>query len=185
MFSDPKYFDQSQLLSAPHVPPSPLTLQKRGFGANNDQICVKEISKSPEKDQPISHPFPALPINWSKALKWPKPGFHKVWSRYKPWESPWKGDFKKFKSFLTCPTYFLPNQKIGLDPKNEQKYMFIKYVIYHWKAYGKEISKRAKNFDLPTHFLPCIKSIPGPKMTQWFFYKEPLYKKLRHQSFQN
>ena len=56
--------------------------------------------------------------------------------------------FQKAKKLLNDTTHFLPYPKISSGHKNEQNWVFIKYghVIYRWKALGKKILKRPKNF---------------------------------------
>ena len=52
---------------------------------------------------------------------------------------PMESRFQKVKKFdmpppTPCPA--VPCRKIGPRPKNDQKLVFIKYVLFHWKAHG-------------------------------------------------
>ena len=52
---------------------------------------------------------------------------------------PMESRFQKVKKFdmpspTPCPA--VPCRKIGPWPKNDQKLVFIKYVLFHWKAHG-------------------------------------------------
>ena len=68
---------------------------------------------------------------------------------------------------LFC-THFLPCPKIGPGPKNDQKWVFIKYgcVTYCWKAHGQEISKsqkkKKKRRAIPSISCPAQKLVHGP-----------------------